>query len=53
MFGLEVWATTCNKSFDVEILKLLILTPIALRGPFWAFGVFGQGPPVSILLRFL
>ena len=29
------------------------LTPKALRGPFWAFGVFGHGPLVSILLQFL
>ena len=32
--------------------KMLALIHKALRGLFWAFGVFYQGPMVSILLRF-
>ena len=31
---------------------LMLLIPKAMRGPFWAFGIFDQGPTMSILLQF-
>ena len=37
----------------VRIEKQVLLTPKALRGMFWAFGVFDHGPLVSILLQIL
>ena len=39
--------------FGSSVFLKMKLTPKALRGLFWAFGVFDHSPSVSILLRLL
>ena len=37
----------------LQLLSCLHLAPKGLRGSFWAFGDFGQGPSMSIILLIL